>query len=90
MQGRGRGWLTAEYSMLPGSTDSRTNREATRGRLSGRTQEIQRGARDHALTEDDTDVTVRVVGELTKSLAVGVQIEVEIDGRPSIGVGLGF
>jgi ribonuclease PH len=42
MQGRGRGWLTAEYSMLPGSTDSRTNREAARGRLSGRTQEIQR------------------------------------------------
>ena len=42
MQGRGRGWVTAEYSMLPGSTDRRTNREATRGRLSGRTQEIQR------------------------------------------------
>ena len=42
MQGRGRGWVTAEYSMLPGSTDRRTEREATRGRLSGRTQEIQR------------------------------------------------
>jgi ribonuclease PH len=42
MQGRGRGWVTAEYSMLPGSTDRRTNREVTRGRLSGRTQEIQR------------------------------------------------
>jgi len=42
MQGRGRGWVTAEYSMLPGSTDRRTNREAARGRLSGRTQEIQR------------------------------------------------
>ncbi len=42
MKGRGRGWVTAEYSMLPGSTDSRSNREATRGRLSGRTQEIQR------------------------------------------------
>ncbi len=42
MQGRGRGWVTAEYSMLPGSTDRRSNREATRGRLSGRTQEIQR------------------------------------------------
>jgi ribonuclease PH len=42
MQGRGRGWITAEYSMLPGSTDRRTNREAARGRLSGRTQEIQR------------------------------------------------
>jgi len=42
MQGRGRGWVTAEYSMLPGSTDRRSDREAARGRPSGRTQEIQR------------------------------------------------
>ena len=42
MRGRGRGWLTAEYSMLPGSTDTRGDRESTRGRPSGRTQEIQR------------------------------------------------
>ena len=42
LQGSGRGWITAEYSLLPGSTDRRTDREATRGRLSGRTQEIQR------------------------------------------------
>jgi ribonuclease PH len=42
MQGRGRGWVTAEYSMLPGSTDRRSQREAARGRQSGRTQEIQR------------------------------------------------
>jgi ribonuclease PH len=42
MKGRGRGWVTAEYSMLPGSTDRRSDREAARGRLSGRTQEIQR------------------------------------------------
>lgn len=42
MQGRGRGWITAEYSMLPGSTDRRSDREAARGRVSGRTQEIQR------------------------------------------------
>ena len=42
MKGSGRGWVTAEYSMLPGSTDRRTNREAARGRQSGRTQEIQR------------------------------------------------
>ncbi len=40
--GSGRGWLTAEYALLPGSTDRRTEREATRGRQSGRTQEIQR------------------------------------------------
>ncbi len=42
MQGSRRGWITAEYSMLPGSTDRRSDREAARGRLSGRTQEIQR------------------------------------------------
>jgi ribonuclease PH len=42
LKGRGAGWITAEYSMLPGSTDRRSEREAARGRLSGRTQEIQR------------------------------------------------
>jgi ribonuclease PH len=42
LQASGRGWLTAEYSMLPGSTDTRGEREASRGRLSGRTHEIQR------------------------------------------------
>jgi len=42
MRGRGIGWVTAEYSMLPGSTSERSGREAARGRLSGRTQEIQR------------------------------------------------
>jgi ribonuclease PH len=40
--GKQRGWVTAEYSLLPGSTDRRTDREAARGRLTGRTQEIQR------------------------------------------------
>ncbi len=40
--GSGRGWVTAEYSMLPAATDRRGEREASRGRLSGRTQEIQR------------------------------------------------
>ncbi|MBN2179309.1 MAG: ribonuclease PH [Deltaproteobacteria bacterium] len=38
----GRGWLTAEYSMLPMATPTRNTREATRGRLGGRTHEIQR------------------------------------------------
>ncbi len=38
----GRGWVTAEYGMLPRSTGSRSHREAARGRQSGRTQEIQR------------------------------------------------
>ena len=42
LRGSGRGWVTAEYSMLPGSTTERTDREAARGRQSGRTQEIQR------------------------------------------------
>jgi ribonuclease PH len=42
MRGKGKGWVTAEYSMLPGSSVERIEREATRGRLSGRTQEIQR------------------------------------------------
>ena len=38
----GRGWVTAEYGMLPRSTNTRTEREASRGKQSGRTQEIQR------------------------------------------------
>jgi ribonuclease PH len=42
LQGTGRGWITAEYSMLPGSTDRRVDREASRGKVTGRTQEIQR------------------------------------------------
>jgi ribonuclease PH len=42
LAGSGRGWLTAEYAMLPASTGERTPREATAGRLKGRTVEIQR------------------------------------------------
>ncbi|HJV05413.1 MAG TPA: ribonuclease PH [Actinomycetota bacterium] len=42
LSGKGTGWVTAEYSMLPRATSERTPREASRGRLSGRTQEIQR------------------------------------------------
>lgn len=42
LKGKGRGWVTAEYSMLPGSTPERANREAAKGKQSGRTQEIQR------------------------------------------------
>jgi ribonuclease PH len=42
LRGTGRGWVTAEYSMLPGATRERNDREAARGRQSGRTQEIQR------------------------------------------------
>ena len=42
LRGKGKGWVTAEYGMLPGSTNTRGQREATRGKQSGRTQEIQR------------------------------------------------
>ncbi len=42
MRGRSRGWVTAEYGMLPRATHTRTPREAARGKQSGRTQEIQR------------------------------------------------
>jgi ribonuclease PH len=42
LRNTGRGWVTAEYGMLPRSTHTRTEREAARGRQSGRTQEIQR------------------------------------------------
>jgi len=42
IRGSGRGWVTAEYSMLPRSTNTRSGREAARGKQSGRTQEIQR------------------------------------------------
>ena len=42
MKGLGKGWVTAEYGMLPRATSTRTDREAAKGRQSGRTQEIQR------------------------------------------------
>jgi ribonuclease PH len=42
LRGQGKGWVTAEYAMLPRATHDRTPREAARGKLSGRTQEIQR------------------------------------------------
>ena len=42
LRNTGKGWVTAEYGMLPRSTSTRTDREAARGRQSGRTQEIQR------------------------------------------------
>ncbi len=42
LRGKGQGWVTAEYSMLPRATHTRSVREAARGKLGGRTQEIQR------------------------------------------------
>jgi ribonuclease PH len=64
LRGQGRGWVTAEYSMLPGSTAERVDREAARGKQSGRTQEIQRliGRSLRAVTDlvalGETQVTV--------------------------------
>ncbi|MBS2969928.1 ribonuclease PH [Metabacillus sp. KIGAM252] len=42
MRGQGKGWITAEYSMLPRATEQRTIRESSKGKISGRTMEIQR------------------------------------------------
>jgi len=64
LRGTGRGWVTAEYSMLPGSSASRVDREAAKGKQSGRTQEIQRliGRSLRAVTDlvamPDTQITV--------------------------------
>ena len=60
MRGTGKGWVTAEYSLLPGSTGERVQREAARGRQSGRTQEIPRliGRSLRAVTD------MRAMGEM--------------------------
>ncbi|HBQ26092.1 MAG TPA: ribonuclease PH, partial [Syntrophomonas sp.] len=42
LKGSNSGWVTAEYSLLPASTETRSSREAARGKISGRTSEIQR------------------------------------------------
>jgi ribonuclease PH len=64
LRGTGSGWVTAEYGMLPRSTKERTQREASAGRLSGRTQEIQRliGRSLRAVTNLD------ILGERTFTL----------------------
>jgi len=68
MRGEGRGWVTAEYSMLPRSTHTRSMREAAKGKLSGRTQEIQRliGRSLRAVTD------LQAMGEIT------VQIDCDV------------
>jgi ribonuclease PH len=64
LKGTGKGWVTAEYSMLPGSSPERVDREAAKGKQSGRTQEIQRliGRSLRAVTDlkrmPDTQITV--------------------------------
>ncbi len=68
MRGQGRGWVTAEYSMLPRATHTRSMREAAKGKISGRTQEIQRliGRSLRAVTD------LNALGEIT------VQIDCDV------------
>jgi len=68
LKDRGQGWLTAEYGMLPRSTNTRTDREAARGRQSGRTQEIQRLI----------GRSLRAVTDLTKLGARTIQIDCDV------------
>jgi ribonuclease PH len=62
MRNTGRGWVTAEYSMLPGASPERIEREAARGRQSGRTQEIQRliGRSLRAITDLEAMAEVQI------------------------------
>ena len=64
LKGRGQGWVSAEYGMLPRSTHTRTDREAARGKQSGRTHEIQRliGRSLRAITD------LKTLGERTIQL----------------------
>ena len=73
LKGQGRGWLTAEYGMLPRSTHSRMGREAARGKQSGRTQEVQRliGRSLRAALD------LKVLGEITITLDCDV---IQADG----------
>jgi ribonuclease PH len=83
LRGKDKGWVTAEYSMLPRATNTRSAREAARGKQSGRTQEIQRligrslravvdlkGIRDHTITID-CDVIQADGGTRTASITGG-------------------
>jgi ribonuclease PH len=68
LKDRDQGWLTAEYGMLPRSTSTRTDREAARGRQSGRTQEIQRLI----------GRSLRAVTDLSKLGARTIQIDCDV------------
>ncbi|MGH2525268.1 MAG: ribonuclease PH, partial [Actinomycetota bacterium] len=83
MRGTGKGWVTGEYSMLPRATEERTPREVSKGRPSGRTQEIQRliGRSLRAVTDlrrlgertilVDCDVLVADAGTRCASITAG-------------------
>ena len=78
LRGKGEGWVTAEYGMLPRSTNSRMNREAARGKQSGRTQEIQRliGRSLRAA------VDLKQLGENTINIAMLFKQTVELEQPP--------
>ncbi|MDB5803412.1 MAG: ribonuclease [Betaproteobacteria bacterium] len=73
LKGKGQGWMTAEYGMLPRATNTRSDREAARGKQSGRTQEIQRliGRSLRAVTD------LKALGERTLQLDCDV---IQADG----------
>src|SRR5881397_3292867 len=98
LRNTGRGWVTAEYGMLPRSTHTRTDREAARGRQSGRTQEIQRliGRSLRAVTDlaalgerqitIDCDVIQADGGTRTASISGGwVALRLAVDGLLKAG-----
>jgi ribonuclease PH len=68
LRNTGKGWVTAEYSMLPGSTPERASREAARGKQSGRTQEIQRLIAR----------SLRTVTDLTKMPEVQITVDCDV------------
>jgi ribonuclease PH len=92
LRGRGQGWVTAEYGMLPRATHTRGNREAAKGKQSGRTQEIQRligrslravcdlGALGERQITVDCDVIQADGGTRTASISGGwVALRIAID-----------
>src|SRR5262245_64162183 len=87
LKGQGRGWVTAEYGMLPRATTERTRRESTVGHPSGRTQEIQRliGRALRAV------VDLPKLGERQISIVCDVLQVVAVTGPPPIpGAGVAF
>src|SRR6056297_3025215 len=98
MRGQGRGWVTAEYSMLPRATHTRSRREASSGKVSGRTQEIQRligrslravtdlGAMGEITVQIDCDVLQADGGTRTASITGAyVALHDALSGRVAAG-----
>lgn len=103
LRGRGKGWVTAEYGMLPGATHTRNDREAARGKQNGRTVEIQRligrslramvdmGALGERTIRIDCDVLQADGGTRTASITGGaVALADAIGSLPVQGALLGF